>query len=150
MGHCTHYSRHGAPSTNSNTNQVDKMAELDMENRDVNELNPHLKVAFEEVIGEPENVHSIDCVWMNSYCLFNNTLGCCYKVITVICALPLAFCWACGFACTACYHVWCLGPYIRCYEMNLGAVKRVLTACCAAVVAPCCDTCALFFSKINV
>merc|ERR1711936_409871 len=58
-------------------------AELDMMNRDPNNINPHLKVGFEDIFGEPEEIRSMDCVWQNSYkcfkCLEINC-GCCQKL----------------------------------------------------------------------
>merc|ERR1711893_585168 len=116
-----------------------KMAEVDMEQRDVNELNSHVKVVFEEVLGEPDGVRSIDCVWRNSYSCFNGTLSCCYKVLTILCGIPLAFCWGCEFACTACYHVFYMTPMIRdtaiwCKQTE--AVCRIcVTACCTPIMA---------------
>ena len=105
---------------------------------------------FDEVFGEPDEAHSIDCVWRCSYKCFNTVLGCCYKVLTVLCALPLAFCWAISFACTACYHVWYLTPYINCCTMNMGPYRKLLELVLQAFVAPVIETCGLCFSKIVV
>merc|ERR1712170_326813 len=116
-----------------------KMAEgPDMEQRDVNQLNSHVKVVFEEVLGEPDGVRSIDCVWSNSFKCFNGTLNCCYKVLTVLCGIPLAFCWGCEFACTACYHVFYITPMIRdtaiwCKQFQIQN-KICLSACCSPLM----------------
>ena len=92
-----------------------KNVQLDMLNRDPNDINPHLKVrifiesyyslkcewcgypqvSYDEVIGEPEGAHSADCVWENSFKCFHIGRDCCYTVLTFVCAIPLAFCWGC-------------------------------------------------------
>jgi caveolin 3 len=122
----------------------------DMENRDPNDLNSHVKVKFEDVLGEPEATRSIDCVWSCSYCCFNGTLSCCYKVLTVLCGVPLAFCWGCEFACLACYHVWYYTPFIRCLTIHFTLYRRYLRLCLDTCMGPFCETCGLCFSKIVV
>merc|ERR1711976_830183 len=114
-----------------------KMAEgPDMEQRDINELNSHVKVVFEEVLGEPDGVRSIDCVWRNSYMCFNGTLNCCYKVLSILCGVPLAFCRGCEFACTACSHIWYLTPAIRGLAINCGACQKMITICLNSCLSP--------------
>jgi len=122
----------------------------DMENRDPNDLNSHVKVMFEDVIGEPEGVRSIDCVWRCSYKCFNGTLSCCYKCLTVVCAIPLAFCWGISFACLAFQHIWQCTPYIKYCVINMMCVRKLVVACLEGFCAPICETCGLFFSKIAV
>ncbi|KAL4226699.1 Caveolin-3 [Mactra antiquata] len=41
--------------------------EIDLVNRDPNNINDHLKVRFEDVLAEPEGIRSIDCIWKLSY-----------------------------------------------------------------------------------
>merc|ERR1712121_521385 len=78
---------------------------VDLVNRDPNDLNDHVKVKFEDVLGEPEGAHAIDCVWKNSYTCFNCCKGCCYKLLTILCGIPLAACWGCEFAMITFQHV---------------------------------------------
>merc|ERR1711976_770409 len=128
-----------------------KMAEgPDMEQRDINELNSHVKVVFEEVLGEPDGERSIDCVWRNSYMCFNGTLNCCYKVLTVLCGIPLAFCWGCEFACTACYHIWYFTPAIRGLAINCGACQKMITICLNSCMSLFMESCGMCLSQINI
>ncbi|KAK2158636.1 hypothetical protein LSH36_166g01037 [Paralvinella palmiformis] len=125
--------------------------DCDLEERDINDLNDHIKIQFEDVFGEEKgSARSIDCVWRGSYCCFNGTLSCCYKTLSLLCAIPMAFCWACEFACLACYHVWCLTPQLRYYTMMCMPIKKLselyLSVCCG----PFYETCGLIFSKIVV
>lgn len=122
----------------------------DMENRDPNELNTHVKVVFDEVLGEPEGVRSIDCVWRLSYKCFNATLNCCYKCLTCVFSIPLAFCWGISFACLAFEHIWYYTPCIKMCVINLMCVRKIAVACLDAFVGPICETCGLFFSRIAV
>merc|ERR1711976_802134 len=128
-----------------------KMAEgPDMEQRDINDLNSHVKVVFEEVLGEPDGVRSIDCVWRNSYMCFNGTLNCCYKVLSILCGVPLAFCWGCEFACTACYHVWYLTPAI--HEMGIFCKTTAMQCqiCLGACMTPLMESCGMCLSQIRM
>jgi len=122
----------------------------DMDQRDPQELNPQVKIHFEEVFGEPEGIRSIDCVWKNSYMCFNGTLNCCYKFLTVLCALPIACCWGFEFACIACTNVWCYTPCIRALTIDLVNFRRLLNIILDSCVGPCCETCGLCLSKIAV
>lgn len=110
----------------------------------------HRQVHYEDIFGEPEAVRSHDCVWRNSYKCFNGTFACCYKFLTLLCAIPLACCWGCEFACTACYHVWYLTPYLRWFEMCMMHIRRLFTLCLESFLAPLMETCGLCLSKIVV
>lgn len=122
----------------------------DMENRDANDLNSHVKVHFEEVLGEPEGIRSIDGVWRVSHMCFNGTLNCCYKVLSVLCGVPMACMWGCEFACLACYHIWCMTPMIRYVTIHLTNYRRLLNLILDSCYGPWCETCGLVFSKIAV
>merc|ERR1712223_451482 len=69
-------------------------AELDMMNRDPNNINPHLKVGFEDIFGEPEEIRSMDCVWKNSYKCFECWKQLCYTIMTFCCGICIAMEWA--------------------------------------------------------
>ncbi|XP_068107669.1 caveolin-3-like isoform X2 [Hyperolius riggenbachi] len=108
---------------------------LDMEHRDPNNLNEHVRVLFEDAFGEPEGSHSIPGVWGMSYKTYKGVKSCCYIVLSVLCGCPLAFCWALQFACCQCCHIWCVGPSIRLWNMNLSCMKMFWSSC----IHCCCD-----------
>ena len=56
---------------------------------------------WDDIIGEPEGLRSIDCAWNCSYKCFKGTRNCCYILLTVLFAPCLAFCSAINFACLA-------------------------------------------------
>ena len=109
-----------------------------------------VKVSFEEVLGEPDGVKSIDCVWRYSYLCFTGALNCCYKFLTCLCGVPLALCWGCEFACLAFYHIWYYTPMLRKLSIHLINVRKFMTLVLGVCLGPCCETCGLLFSKIVV
>ncbi|KAJ8302397.1 hypothetical protein KUTeg_021384 [Tegillarca granosa] len=128
-----------------------KMAEaVDLDQRDVNELNTHVKVMFEDVLAEPEGAHSPDCLWNFSHSCFNCGKTCCYNFLSSLCGLFIALAWGCEFGTVVFQHVWCYTPCLRimaiyfvCFQKYFGTV----ISCC---LAPLCESCGLFFSRINV
>jgi hypothetical protein len=126
------------------------MGEPDCDNRDPNNLNDHVKVAWEDVFGEPEGAHSHECVWKLAYKCFTGGLSICYMILTFICAVPYALCWGCEFACVAFYHVWIMGPTFRLLSINCVAQQKIMTMMLQGCMVPCIETCGLCFSKIKV
>ncbi|XP_013399601.1 caveolin-1-like [Lingula anatina] len=126
------------------------MDEVDMVQRDPNDLNAHVKTQFEDIFGEPEGTQSIDCVWRNAFKCFTGGKNCCYKFITIICALPIALCWGCEFAMITFDHVWNLTPAYRSFEIYLTCSKRYFGACVHCICDPCCEAAGLLFSNIKI
>ena len=60
-----------------------------------------LQVMWDDIIGEPEGLRSIDCAWNCSYKCFKGTKNCCYILLTILFAPCFAFCSALNFACLA-------------------------------------------------
>ncbi|KAK6175092.1 hypothetical protein SNE40_013626 [Patella caerulea] len=126
------------------------MADLDMEARDPNNLNDHLKVNFDDVLGEPEGAHSADCVWRTSYLCFNGGKNCCYMFLTFICGLPLALCWGCEFAMITFQHVWQITPCMRIFMINCGCAQKFFGTCVNCCLAPICEAVGMCFSQVTV
>ncbi|XP_064606657.1 caveolin-3-like [Liolophura sinensis] len=127
-----------------------EQTEVDLINRDPNNLNDHVKVMFEDVLGEPEGAHSADCVWRNSYKCFNCGKSCCYKFLTYLCGILTALCWGCNFACITFEHIWCITPFLRVWAIYLGCMQKFLGQCYNCCVSPFCEACGMFFSNIRV
>lgn len=122
----------------------------DLENRDPNNLNEHVKVSFEDVFGEPAGAHSAECVFTCAFKCFEGCKNLCYMILTCLCAIPIALCWGCEFACLACNHIWCIGPYLRLIEIDCGFSRKLWTILLDACLGPICETCGLFFSRVAV
>lgn len=129
---------------------VKPMAGFDMENRDPNNLNEHLQVMWDDIIGEPEGLRSLDCAWNCSYKCFKGTKNCCYILLTVLFAPCFAFCSALNFACLAFQHIWCMGPCLRTWKINCAFVRACCTVGLAGCCGPCAESCGLYFAKIKV
>merc|ERR1711976_804042 len=102
---------------------VKPMAGFDMDQRDPNNLNEHLQVLWDDIIGEPEGIKSTQCAWNCSYKCFRGTRNCCYILLTTLFAPCLAFCSAVNFACLAFQHIWCMGPCLRTWKINFAKIK---------------------------
>ncbi|XP_060078221.1 caveolin-1-like [Ylistrum balloti] len=124
--------------------------ECDLENRDPNNLNDHCKVAFEDVLGEPDYIRSIDCVWKNSYWCFNCGKNCCYKFMTCLCGICIALYWGCEFAIIAFDQIWCITPSLRVFSIYCGCAQKFFGTIIQCFLAPICETFALCFSRISV
>ncbi|CAH1783906.1 unnamed protein product [Owenia fusiformis] len=122
----------------------------DMVNRDPNNMNFHARTLFEDVIGEPDGAHSADCVWKNSYGCFTGGKNCCYTVLTYVCALPLALCWGCTFACVTFAHIWQVGPCYRVVQINMSCAQKFFGTCVHCVCDPCYESMSLLLSNIRV
>ncbi|CAH1783690.1 unnamed protein product [Owenia fusiformis] len=123
-----------------------EMEKPDMIERDPNNINDHIGVEFEDIIAEPDGAHSQDCVWRNSYKCFNCGKNLCYKILTFICALPLALCWGCSFACISFSHIWQVTPCYKVLDINCGCIRKFWGLCVNCAIGPCCEACSLFFA----
>ncbi|XP_064606148.1 caveolin-1-like [Liolophura sinensis] len=125
------------------------MPEIDLISRDPNAINSHIQVAFEDVLAEPEGIHSFDCVWRFSYLCFEFWKNFCYKLATLCCGLCIAMNWGCVFAETAFYHVWYITPALKIMEINCGPWKKCCRICLSCLMDPCCESMGLLFHKFE-
>ncbi|XP_060078227.1 caveolin-1-like [Ylistrum balloti] len=118
--------------------------------RDPNDINSTTKVAFEDVLAEPDGIHSCDCVWKASYCCFNCGKNCAYRCMTCLCGLCISLYWGCEFAFIAFEQIWCVTPTLRIFAIYCGSFQKYFTIIVNCCMAPICQTCGLFFSQISV
>merc|ERR1712121_545785 len=121
------------------------MADIDLVNRDPNNVNDHLKVTFEDIIAEPEGAHSIDCVWKGSYICFNCCKNCYYKCFTFWFGICIAMEWGIDFALIAVEHIWCATPLFKMCEIDCGCCKKMYGLCVHCCLDPCCEACGMLF-----
>ncbi|XP_054711606.1 caveolin-2-like [Uloborus diversus] len=121
-----------------------------MQNRDPNNLNEYLQVEFDDVIAEPDGTYTYDCVWGNSKYIFTCAKNCCYKFLTIICAMPIAFVVGCSFACISFQHIWCIGPALRQCRINCYVVRQYLSTILDSCMGPCCSEMGLCLSRIRI
>ncbi|KAJ8301618.1 hypothetical protein KUTeg_020605 [Tegillarca granosa] len=126
------------------------MVKVDLEERDKNGINSHIKVYFEDVLAEPNGTHSYDGCWETSEFCYNFGLQCCYLTMTSVCGIFIALYWGCEFAIVAFQHVWCGTPILRTINIYTGCLQKCLGTCIACVLAPIMDSCGYLFSSISV
>ncbi|XP_060595556.1 caveolin-1-like [Ruditapes philippinarum] len=126
------------------------MADIDLENRDPNNINDHLKVQFEDVLAEPEGIRSIPCIWTLSYKCFEFGKSICYKILTTFCGLCIALGLGCDFAMVAFDHVWIWTPCMRDFTICVGCYQKIFTTLVNCCCTPICEACGGFFSKIRI
>ncbi|ESO83672.1 hypothetical protein LOTGIDRAFT_222526 [Lottia gigantea] len=126
------------------------MQNLDLVNRDPNNINDHIGVQFEDVIAEPDGAHSFECCWTCTRLCFNCSKNCCYKFLTLICALPFSLCWGCMFAVITFEHVWHITPCLRNWMINMGCLQKFFGTYVNCCLAPICEAIGLACSTIIV
>ena len=107
------------------------------------------QVRFEDVLGEPDHTHSIDCVWKYSYKCFNMWKTLCYCIATIMCGIPIASCWGCNFACIAFAHIWDITPCLAEMRIQCGVIKKCVIICLGVCLDPCCESCGKLFSAFK-
>ena len=110
----------------------------------------YFQVCFEEVLGEPAGVNSIDCVWRTSYMCFECGKNLCYKILTTLCGICIALYWGCNFAETAFNHVWCYTPCMRDFSIMVGCWQRAFGTVINCCIVPICTGCGHCLSQITI
>ncbi|XP_060562102.1 caveolin-3-like [Ruditapes philippinarum] len=133
------------------TADVTKGEEIDLKNRDPENLHDHIKIQFHDVFGEPdETVFSFDFVWRFAFKLFTNVKLWCYRIVSLICGLPLAIFWGIYFAMLSFCAIWCCEPYMKAYAIELGCIRRLFNTMLNAFVRPCFEVMGYCFYNIRV
>ncbi|KAF6029500.1 CAV1 [Bugula neritina] len=122
----------------------------DMVNRDPNGINNGLMAAFEEVFGEPENLHSPECAWKCGFQCYEGSRKCCYAFITAISTWCAGLTWGCCYAMMSCCMVWWATPSMKLYKICTDCCTAYYTAyyeCCLVPITSALGAC---FSRIKV
>uniref|UniRef100_A0A5S6QV98 Caveolin n=1 Tax=Trichuris muris TaxID=70415 RepID=A0A5S6QV98_TRIMR len=86
--------------------------------RDPNGLNDHLKVTFDDIIAEPDtHSRSIEQVWNVSNKTFEIISTWCYRVLSLVFALPCAILWATLFALVSFISIWFFQPLVQTFHL---------------------------------
>ncbi|XP_044010623.1 caveolin-3-like isoform X2 [Aphidius gifuensis] len=123
---------------------------MDLEDRDPNNLNDHLQVNFNEVIGEPDNIRSPECAWRLSRSCFNFSKGCCYISLSIFIAPICALFFGLAFACMSFQHIWCLGPLFKIWKISCNSVRSFFVVFANSLIRPCMESLGYFFYNIRV
>ncbi|XP_038553919.1 caveolin-2-like [Micropterus salmoides] len=96
-----------------------------IQDRDPKRINKSLKVTFEDVIAEPPSVRSFDQVWLWSHALFEVSRLWCYRIISLLLAVPVSLAAGLLFAMLSCLHIWLIMPCVQLLLINMSWVQTV-------------------------
>ncbi|KAM4740165.1 caveolin-2-like [Anableps anableps] len=107
-----------------------------IEDRDPNRVNSNLKVMFEDVIAEPPSVRSFDKVWLWSHALFEVSRLWCYRVISLVLAVPVSLTAGLLFAVLSCLHIWLIMPCVQLLLINMQWIQTVWASILNIFISP--------------
>lgn len=110
-------------------------AGLNMYDRDEKNINKHVELMFEDIMAEPDGMHSFDFIFSSSFLTFTMCRYWVYRVLTAILAIPLAVIWALIFAVLTIVNNWLVMPTLR----VLGVVFTWIQLLIRVVVHNVCD-----------
>ncbi|KAJ6654547.1 hypothetical protein lerEdw1_006854 [Lerista edwardsae] len=104
--------------------------------RDPREINQHLKLEFSDILAEPSSFRSFDRVWTWSDIVFESSRLWCYRIISLLCAVPVSLFSGFLFACLGCLHIWCVMPCIQLCTMAMPPVRTLWASILDVAIAP--------------
>ncbi|XP_056156529.1 caveolin-2-like [Lampris incognitus] len=113
-----------------------------VQDRDPKGVNKCLKVTFEDVIAEPPSVRSFDKVWIWSHALFKVSRLWCYRLISLLLAVPVSLAAGLLFALLSCLHIWLIMPCVQLLLINMLWVRTVWAGVLNTAIGP-------FFTSIG-
>jgi len=122
-------------------------ADLNLSNRDHNNINQEINIDFSCVVGEPAAVHGLDPIWRLSSLLFSQTKLWVYRVLAALISLPLALLWGVVFSLISVVHIWAIRPVLRILDVVLDVLKKVLRGVVGATLSPVTESLGLIFSR---
>uniref|UniRef100_A0A1A7WJT3 Caveolin n=1 Tax=Iconisemion striatum TaxID=60296 RepID=A0A1A7WJT3_9TELE len=120
------------------------------QDRDPHDIHTHLKVGFEDVIAEPSSTHSFDKVWIGSHAAFELIKFFCYRLLTTLLAVPLAFILGLVFGVLSCVHIWLVMPMIQSCLMLLPSLQIVWRSLTDMFITPLSQSMGKLLSSIQV
>ncbi|XP_006633333.1 caveolin-2 [Lepisosteus oculatus] len=118
--------------------------------RDPHDINSHLKINFEDVVGEPDTTHSFDKVWIGSHAVFELVKYVFYKLLTTLLAIPLSFVAGIVLAVLSALHIWVVMPLIRSCIMALPSVQSVWKSLVDIFISPLFRSMRRCLSAVNI
>ncbi|XP_073397503.1 caveolin-2-like [Dendrobates tinctorius] len=118
--------------------------------RDPRGINKHLKVDFSDVLAEPDSFHSFDKVWTWSDILFESSKLWCYRIISMLCAVPVSLLSGILFALLGCIHIWCAMPCIQLCNICMPPIRMLWASILDICLAPLCASLGRCCSSIYI
>jgi len=110
--------------------------DLDLGNRDSNNVNVLIDLDFDDVLAEPRAAQGFDWVWRLAFVVFSQTKLWIYKIFAALVAVPVSILWAVVFAAITVLYVWIIAPALRLVDLSLAIIKKIVVGVLGVTVAP--------------
>jgi caveolin 1 len=110
--------------------------DLDLGNRDSNNVNVEIDLDFDDVLAEPNAAQGFEWVWKLAFVVFSQTKSWFYKLFAAVVAVPAALIWAVVFALVTVVYIWIVSPALRLFDLNLAIFRRVVVGAMSVTVQP--------------
>jgi len=120
-------------------------AGLDLQNRDLTDLNDEVNIEFSSVFAEPNANHGFEGVWKLNYVMFTQTKLWVYKILSALVSLPLAILWALVFSMVTLIYVWLIKPVLALFTVFMAITKKVISTTVDSTLTPVAQSMGLVF-----
>jgi len=110
--------------------------DLDLANRDTNNVNLEIDLDFDDVLAEPSAAQGFEWVWKLAFVVFSQTKSWFYKIFAAVIAVPASLMWALVFALVTVLYIWVVSPALRLLDLNLAILRRVMVGVMSVTVQP--------------
>jgi len=110
--------------------------DLDLGNRDSNNVNVLIDLDFDDVLAEPRAAQGFDWVWRLAFVVFSQTKLWIYKIFAALVAVPVSILWAVVFAAITVIYVWIIAPALRLVDLSLAIIRKIVVGVLGVTVAP--------------
>lgn len=125
------------PKAPKGPNCIDLISkDLDLGNRDSNNVNVEINLDFSDVLAEPSAAIGFEWVWKLAFVVFSQTKSWFYKIFAALVAVPAALLWAIVFALVTVVYIWIVSPALRLLDLSLAVVKKVVVGVMGVTVQP--------------
>lgn len=123
--------------------------DLDMGNRDTNNVNVEIDLDFDDVLAEPAGAQGFEWVWKLAFVVFSQTKSWFYKIFAAVIAVPASLLWAIVFALITVVYIWILSPALRLFDLSLAVLRRVVLGLTSVTVEPISVAVSNVFAKLG-
>jgi len=118
--------------------------------RDDRQLQTGIDFGFEDIYGEPDNVHSFNGIWRTNYAVFQAVRSFFYKLFSCIVAIPLAIVFGILFALISALSVFLCVPAGRLLSIPVCWVAKLWSVVVSAIFDPVFKSIGLLFGNVKV
>jgi len=123
---------------------------INMLDRDERAINEHVKLSFEDIYGEPDTMHSWDCVWRLTYRIFTWSRCFFYRLFALLLAIPSAFIFGILFALCTVLNIFACVPFGRALTIPATWIAKTWNFIVRSLFDPMFRSCGLCCAGITV